>query len=119
MPAYMIALNRTLRDRKRLEEYWKAAGPTFEGLGAKRLAIYTPLTLLEMMGPLDGAVVIEFPDVETARSWYESPAYQKAKQHRSGAADVELFIIDGGMVAPEDRIPHKRQLRSKSGEEGS
>src|SRR6478736_3578793 len=75
MPAYMIALNRTLRDRRKLEEYWKAAGPTFEGLGAKRLAIYTPLVLLEMMGPLDGAVVIEFPDLETAKRWYESPAY--------------------------------------------
>lgn len=66
MPAYMIALNRTLRDRRKLEEYGQAAGPTFESLGAKRLAICTPLILLEMMGPLDSAVVFEFPDVETA-----------------------------------------------------
>ena len=118
MPAYMIALNRTLRDRQKLEEYWKAAGPTFEGLGAKRLAIYTPLVLLEMLGPLDGAVVIEFPDVETAKGWYESPAYQDAKKYRNGAADVEIFIIDGGTVLPEDRMPHKRDLRSRSGEAG-
>jgi len=119
MPAYMIALNRTLRDRRKLEEYWKAVGPTFEGLGAKRLAIYTPLVLLEMVGPLDGAVVIEFPDVETAKSWYESPAYQDAKQYRNGAADVEMFIIDGGTVRPEDRIPHKLGLLSKSGGAGA
>ena len=119
MPAYMIALNRTLRDRRKLEEYWKAAGPTFEGLGAKRLAIYTPLVLLEMMGPLDGAVVIEFPDVETAKRWYESPAYQEAKQYRDGAADVELFIIDGGTVRPEDRMAHKSDLRAKSGAAGA
>jgi uncharacterized protein (DUF1330 family) len=85
----MIALNRTLRDRQKLEAYWKAAGPTFEGLGAKRLAIYTPLISLELMGPLDGAVVIEFPDMETAKGWYESPAYQAAKKHRDGAADVD------------------------------
>jgi len=119
MPAYMIALNRTLRDRRKLEEYWKAVGPTFEGLGAKRLAIYTPLVLLEMVGPLDGAVVIEFPDVETAKGWYESPAYQDAKQYRNGAADVEMFIIDGGTVRPEDRIPHKLGLLSKSGGAGA
>lgn len=73
MPDYMIALNRALYDRRKLEEYWKAAGTTFEGLGAKRLAIYIPLILVEMMGPLDGAVVIEFPDLETAKGWYRVP----------------------------------------------
>jgi uncharacterized protein (DUF1330 family) len=119
MPAYMIALNRTLRDRRKLEAYWKAAGPTFEGLGARRLATYTPLVLLEMMSPLDGAVVVEFPDLETAKGWYESPAYQEAKRHRIGAADVEIFIIDGGTVRPEDRMPHRRDLRSNSGEAGA
>lgn len=111
MPAYMIALNRALHDRQKLEEYWKAAGPTFEGLGAKSLAVYTPLVLLEMRGPLDGAVVVEFPDLETARGWYESPAYQQAKQYRNGAADVEIFIIDGGAVAPQDRMPDKQDRK--------
>jgi len=42
MPAYMIALNRRVHDRQKLEAYWKAAGPTFEGRGAKFLSIYTP-----------------------------------------------------------------------------
>ena len=47
-----------------------------------------------------------------AKAWYESPAYQQARQHRDGAADAELFIIDGGMVPLEDRLPHikKRQV---------
>jgi hypothetical protein len=34
--------------------------------------------------------------VAVAKAWYESPAYQKAKQHWDGAADTEFFIIDGG-----------------------
>ena len=112
MPAYMIALNRGVHDRQRLEEYWKAAGPTFEGLGAKRLAIYTSLAPMELMGPLEGAVVIEFPDMETAKSWYESPGYKKARQLRDGAADCELFIIDGGFVAAEDRLPYTKIRQS-------
>jgi uncharacterized protein (DUF1330 family) len=106
MPAYMIALNRSVHDRQKLEAYWKAAGPTFEGRGAKFLSIYTPLAPLELMGPLEGVVLIEFPDVAAAKAWYESPAYQKAKQHRDGAADTEFFIIDGGLVPLEDRLPH-------------
>ena len=55
---------------------------------------------------LEGVVLIEFPDVAAAKAWYESPAYQKAKQHRDGAADTEFFIIDGGLVPLEDRLPH-------------
>lgn len=106
MPAYMIALNRGVHDRKKLDEYWKAAGPTFEGMGARMLAIYTPLTAMELMGPLEGAVVIEFPDAATAKSWYESPGYKEARQLRDGAADTELFIIDGGLVPAAERLPH-------------
>jgi uncharacterized protein (DUF1330 family) len=106
MPAYMIALNRRVHDRQKLEAYWRAAGATFEGRGAKPLSVYTPLTPLELMGSLEGVVLIEFPDVAAAKAWYESPAYQKAKQHRDGAADAEFFIVDSGLVPFEDRLPH-------------
>ena len=61
MPAYMIALNRRVHDRQKLEAYWRAAGATFEGRGAKPLSVYTPLTPLELMGSLEGVVLIEFP----------------------------------------------------------
>jgi len=112
MPAYMIALNRSVHDIRKLDDYWKAAGPTFEGRGAKFLSIYTPLAPLELMEPLEGVVLIEFPDVAAAKAWYESPAYQKAKQHRDGAVDTEFFIIDGGRVPAEDRLPHIRNRRA-------
>ena len=69
-------------------------------------SVYTPLTPLELMGSLEGVVLIEFPDVAAAKAWYESPAYQKAKQHRDGAADAEFFIVDSGLVPFEDRLPH-------------
>ena len=60
-----------------------------------------------MLGPLEAAFVYEFPDVGTAKSWYESPAYQKARQLVSdGEADIELFIIDGGYTPPAERLPH-------------
>ena len=109
MPAYVIGLNRGVHNRQKLEEFWKAAAPTFEGFGAKRLAIYTPLTALELMGPLEAAFVYEFPDVATAKRWYESPAYQKARQLvRDGVADIELSIIDGGYVPPAERLPHTK-----------
>jgi uncharacterized protein (DUF1330 family) len=112
MPAYMIALNRRVHDLQKLEDYWKAAGPTFADRGAKLLSVYAPITPLESVERLEGVVLIEFPDVEAAKAWYESPAYQKAKQYRDGAADTEFFIIDGGRVAAEDRLPHIRHRQA-------
>jgi uncharacterized protein (DUF1330 family) len=58
MPAYMIALNRRVHDRQKLEAYWKAAGPTFEGRGAKFLSIYTPTRATRV----DGAARRRRPD---------------------------------------------------------
>ena len=107
MAAYFIALCRSVHDRRALEDYWSASPPpTFQGFGAKHLAIYTPLTLLENLGhPLEGAVLIEFPDLATAKSWYESPAYQSAKKIRAGATDAEVFFIDGGVTPAKERMP--------------
>ena len=106
MPAYVIGLNRAVHDRQKLEEFWKQP-PRHSRVGAKRLAIYTPLTPLVLIGPLEAALVYEFPDVGTAKRWYESPSYQKARQLvRDGVADIEIFIIDGGYIPPAERLPH-------------
>ena len=109
MPAYVIALNRSVHDLQKLEAYWKASGPTLAGRGAKVLSLNTPFATMEAMGPLEGIVLIEFPDMAAAKAWYESPAYQNAKRQRDGAADGEWFIVDGGMVAPEDRLTHLKK----------
>jgi len=37
---------------------------------------------------------------------------KKAKQHRDGAADTEFFIIDGGLVPLEDRLPHVKNRQA-------
>ena len=54
------------------------------------------------MEPLEGpdirstrTVVIEFPDMERARTFYHSPEYQEIVKLRWQAADGELFIIEG------------------------
>jgi uncharacterized protein (DUF1330 family) len=100
----MIALNRRTHDRQKLEAYWEAAGPTLEGYGAKPLSFYASLTSPELTGTLESVVLVEFPDVAAAKAWYESQAYKKAKQHRNGAADIELFMVDGRFAPLEERL---------------
>ena len=107
MPAYLMATVRSVNQRRGMEEYWSRAGATFEGSGARPLAVYTPFDLMEGSGPVEGVVLIEFPDMAAAKRWYQSPAYQAVKQHRLGAADIEVGLVDGGVVAAaEDRMPH-------------
>ena len=45
--------------------------------------------------PIEGAVVAEFPTMEAARAWYQSPAYQEAVRHRHKAGDYRVFLIEG------------------------
>lgn len=115
MPAYLFATVKSVKDRRGMEEYWSRAGATFEGFDVKHLASYTPFKLLEGRGPVEGIVAIEFPDIEAARRWYESSAYQAVKQYREGAADIELILVDGGVVAdPDQRMPHTKGHMQKS-----
>ena len=49
-------------------------------------------------------MLIEFPDLATAKSWYESPAYQEVKKIRLAAADAEIFFLDGGVTPSKERM---------------
>jgi uncharacterized protein (DUF1330 family) len=109
MPAYVFATVKSVKDRRGMEEYWSRAGATFEGFGAKHLAAYTRFELLEGKGPVEAIVAIEFPDMDAAKRWYGSAAYQAVKKYREGAADIELILVDGGVVAdPNQRVPHTK-----------
>lgn len=43
-------------------------------------------------------VLIEFPDLSSARAWYDSPGYQSIKQLRTDHLDGDVILTDG--VAP-------------------
>jgi hypothetical protein len=53
-------------------------------------------------------VLVEFPSMESATRWYESPAYQEVRKYRIGAAEFEIVLVDGGLVEAKDRMPHLR-----------
>lgn len=84
MPAYLIAICRSVSDRQGLEDYWAN------------------------VGPVEGVVLIEFPSMDAAKAWYTSAAYQEVKRYRQGAAEFELIIVDGGRTPPSERMPHTR-----------
>ncbi|WP_328396943.1 DUF1330 domain-containing protein [Nocardia sp. NBC_00416] len=51
--------------------------------------------------PVEGAwdapriLIIEFPDMDRIRQWYDSPDYRRARQIRDGKVRVQMLFTEG------------------------
>jgi uncharacterized protein (DUF1330 family) len=94
MPAYVI-IETDIHDPEQYERY-KAASPEAVAAGGGRfLARGGELAVLEGDWEPSRIVVLEFPDLETARRWYDSPRYQEAKRLREAAAHLRMVAVEG------------------------
>ncbi len=94
MSAYIVFIKEREHDAATMADYAAKAGPSLGGHPGKPLAYYGPIETLE--GPeAAGCVMIEFPDMDAARAWYASPAYQEARKLRFKGADYRVFITQG------------------------
>ena len=94
MSAFLVFIREKTLDQSELQAYWAKIRATMEGHPIKVLAAYGRHVTLE--GPeVEGVVVAEFPSVEKARDWYDSPAYQEAAQHRIRGAVYRGLIVEG------------------------
>lgn len=64
------------------------------GRAMKVLAAYGRLAVLEGLA-MEGIVIVEFPTLEEAKAWYESPAYREAREHRFRGADYRAVLVEG------------------------
>ena len=94
MPAYVI-IETDIHDPVQYERYKAASPAAVAGGGGRFLARGGELAVLE--GDWDPAriVVLEFPDLETVKRWYDSPDYQEAKRLREGAASLRMVAVEG------------------------
>jgi uncharacterized protein (DUF1330 family) len=94
MSAYVVFLRESTMDEQEMKTYSELAKPTLSKHPGKPLAFYGALNVLE--GPdFEGAVILEFPSMDEARAWYDSPEYQAVVKHRHAGATYRVFIIEG------------------------
>ncbi|CUK27429.1 hypothetical protein TA5114_03257 [Cognatishimia activa] len=91
--AYWVA-HVTVTDPDRYKLYAEGTAAPFEKYGAKVLARGGTYHVLEGFDHPRN-VVIEFPDLDTALACFNSPEYQAAREHRLGAGDVNITIVEG------------------------
>jgi len=76
------------------KKYVEGTAEAFAKYGAKFLARGGNTVALEGQARARN-VVIEFASLEQAKACYDSPEYQRARAHRVGAAEAELYLVEG------------------------
>ncbi len=94
MSAYAVFIREQTLDRAELDTYFKEVRATFAGHEVKVLANYGPQEDLEG-SPTEGTVVAEFPSMEAAKAWYDSPLYRKVREHRFKGAIYRAVLVQG------------------------
>lgn len=95
MTAYVIA-RVDVTDAEKWMEYAKAAQVTVADHSGRYIARGGASEELENWEDEGKRVVIlEFPDMDTARNWYNSEAYGAARAIREGAGHARFTLVDG------------------------
>jgi uncharacterized protein (DUF1330 family) len=51
---------------------------------------------LDLEGPsTEGTVVLQFPNMEAAKAWYDGPAYREVREHRFKGSNYHVTLING------------------------
>jgi len=94
MPAYVIA-NIEVTDPKGYEEYRSRSLATVQKFGGRFIVRGGEHERKEGEWTPKRLIILEFPDMATARRWYDSETYQSIIPYRSGTAKTELVLVDG------------------------
>ena len=93
MSAFVIFIRQRTKDLLEMERYAPKAEASLAGHPIEVLAAYGAHEVLEGT-EIEGAVLVRFPSMEAARTWYNSPAYQEAREYRFRGADYRAFIFE-------------------------
>ncbi|MCX4690859.1 DUF1330 domain-containing protein [Streptomyces sp. NBC_01408] len=94
MTAYAIAHIRPETMNEDILRYIEEIQPTMEPFGGRFLVHGAEVEVLE--GPFPGTLVmVGFPDIEQARAWYASPAYQALVPLRADHIEGTVVLVEG------------------------
>jgi uncharacterized protein (DUF1330 family) len=93
MAAYLIA-HAKIKDQTKLQEYAAAAAPTLVTFGGVVVARGKVAAVLAGQHAGDIALIAKFPDVQTAKNWYNSPAYQALIETRNLGMEPTFVLIE-------------------------
>ncbi len=94
MAAYAI-VEVNVTDPQLFAEYAKGVPATIAAYGGKYIVRGGAVETKEGGWTPKRVVVLEFPSMERARSWYDSPEYKPLLAMRLKAANATLILVEG------------------------
>lgn len=99
MPAYMIFMREgPIFNQAAMDKYSDMnraeAGISVQRYKVQPRVVYGAMETFEGEAP-DGIVMLEFPTMDDARAWYNSPEYQAAVLHRKEGANYRAILVEG------------------------
>lgn len=94
MTPFVILTRESTIDQAQLDIYSVKAAEARIGHPVTTRVRYGRFEMLEG-DPIEGAVVLEFPDMTAAQEWYFSENYQDAMRVRKAGANYRVFIVEG------------------------
>ncbi|MGW0610293.1 DUF1330 domain-containing protein [Streptomyces sp. NPDC002788] len=94
MPAYVI-VNVDVLDEEAGLAYASVAQESILSHGGRYLAAGPTPEPIEGTWDSSRFVVIEFPDMNRIREWYDSPDYRRARDMREGKVRVGMLFVEG------------------------
>jgi len=94
VPAYVV-IDVLATDVDKAARYRELSGPSVEKHGGRFLVRGGDFSVLEGGWIPERIVVIEFPDADVARAWYDSDDYRAARAVREGAGEWRMVVVEG------------------------
>ena len=84
-----------IKDPVAYEEYKKLAPASIKQYGGRYVVRGGLVTVLEGEWNPPRIVILQFPSIEKAQQWWESPEYEAAKAMRLASAQAKMIILGG------------------------
>ena len=94
MPAFVV-LDIDVLDNEKYDVYKQMAPPTIAPYGGRYIVRGGKVETLEGAWSPKRLVILEFPSVDRAKAWINSPEYEKPKATRHECSRSQLIIVEG------------------------
>jgi uncharacterized protein (DUF1330 family)/uncharacterized protein YndB with AHSA1/START domain len=95
--AYVISAVEGVVDESTVKRYAELTGPAIEHFGGRFIVSNTEPVVVEGESPSNYLSMVEFPSMEDAKAWYNSPEYAEARGLTPAAFRGRLLIfVEGG-----------------------
>ncbi len=94
MPAYVIAYV-DVTNQQGYDDYRSRTLATVEMFGGRFIARGGATEVKEGNWQPHRLIMLQFPDLDAARRWYDSPEYQAIIKIRTAAANTNLVLVEG------------------------